>query len=129
MCGICGEVYWKGQSADQARLQPMLDAMQNRGPDDSGVWLNQQVGLGHKRLAIIDLSDAGHQPMLDDNYALVFNGCIYNYEALKAELEELGHNFKSHSDTEVILKAYRQWGHECVHYFEGMFAFAIWDDE
>ncbi len=129
MCGICGEVYWNGHSADQARLQPMLKAMENRGPDDSGIWVNQQVGLGHKRLAIIDLSDAGHQPMLDDNYALVFNGCIYNHETLKAELEALGHNFKSHSDTEVILKAYRQWGHECVHYFEGMFAFAIWDDE
>lgn len=129
MCGICGEIYWDGQKASEAKLSPMLEAMQQRGPDDSGVWLNNQVGLGHRRLAIIDLSEAGHQPMIDDVYSLVFNGCIYNYQSLKTELEELGHQFKSHSDTEVIIKAYRQWGMECVNRFEGMFAFAIWDEE
>jgi len=129
MCGICGEIYWDGQAASKERLIPMLDAMQQRGPDDEGLWLNDNVGLGHKRLSIIDLSSAGHQPMIDDAFTLVFNGCIYNYEALKVELEDLGHVFHSHSDTEVILKSYRQWGMECVSRFEGMFAFALWDDE
>ncbi|MBD3821772.1 MAG: N-acetylglutaminylglutamine amidotransferase, partial [Thiotrichales bacterium] len=76
----------------------------------------------------IDLSDAGHQPMIDDELSLVFNGCIYNYQSLRSLLIELGHEFRSHSDTEVILKAYRQWGMDCVTRFEGMFAFAIWDD-
>ena len=114
MCGICGEIYWDGQRASEKTLTPMLDAMQKRGPDDEGVWLNGHVGLGHRRLAIIDLSSAGHQPMQDDALTLVFNGCIYNYESLKVELEELGQTFVSHSDTEVILKAYRQWGMDCV---------------
>ena len=129
MCGICGEIYWNGKQASKEKLSPMLNAMQRRGPDDEGIWLNDHVGLGHRRLSIIDLSSAGHQPMIDDTLTLVFNGCIYNYEALKVELEELGQTFVSHSDTEVILKAYRQWGMDCVSRFEGMFAFAIWDDE
>jgi len=128
MCGICGEIYFAGQQASEQRLKPMLAAMQQRGPDDEGIWLDGHVGLGHKRLSIIDLSDAGHQPMLDSELTLVFNGCIYNYMALRDELIELGHVFVSHSDTEVILKAYRQWGMSCVNRFEGMFAFAIWDD-
>ncbi len=129
MCGICGEIYWDGQTAAKQRLQPMLDAMLRRGPDDEGIWLQDRIGLGHRRLSIIDLSSGGHQPMHDDAFSLVFNGCIYNYEQLKEELIELGHSFKSHSDTEVIIKAYRQWGMDCVTRFEGMFAFAIWDDE
>ncbi|BBP46511.1 asparagine synthetase B [Thiosulfatimonas sediminis] len=128
MCGICGEIYFNGQQASAQRLAPMLASMQQRGPDDEGIWLDGHVGLGHKRLAIIDLSSGGHQPMLDQELALVFNGCIYNYVALRDELIELGQSFHSHSDTEVILKAYRQWGMECVNHFEGMFAFAIWDD-
>lgn len=129
MCGICGEIYWDGQRADISRLNPMLQEMVRRGPDDEGVWVRDQVGLGHRRLSIIDLSDAGHQPMHDQEFSLVFNGCIYNYQSLTAELKALGHEFVSHSDTEVILKAYRQWGLECVQHFEGMFAFAIWDDD
>lgn len=129
MCGICGEIYWNGQFTSEQRLTAMLEAMHQRGPDDEGLWLNEHVGLGHKRLSIIDLSSGGHQPMQDDALTLVFNGCIYNYESLKVELIELGHQFSSHSDTEVILKAYRQWGMDCVSRFEGMFAFAIWDDE
>ncbi|GKT11697.1 MAG: asparagine synthase (glutamine-hydrolysing) [Thiomicrorhabdus sp.] len=128
MCGICGEVYWNGQDSSVDRLSTMLQEMEKRGPDDYGIWQDQQVGLAHRRLSIIDLSDAGHQPMLDCELTLVFNGCIYNYQTLKVELEALGQQFKSHSDTEVILKAYRQWGMECVQHFEGMFAFAIWDD-
>ncbi|WP_029407989.1 N-acetylglutaminylglutamine amidotransferase [Thiomicrorhabdus sp. Milos-T2] len=129
MCGICGEIYWNGSQASKINISPMLKAMERRGPDDEGVWLNEHVGLGHRRLAIIDLTTAGHQPMIDDGLTLVFNGCIYNYESLKLELEALGQTFQSHSDTEVILKAYRQWGMDCVSRFEGMFAFAIWDDE
>jgi len=128
MCGICGEIYWNGQMASETKLIPMLAELEKRGPDDGGTWVQNHVGLGHRRLSIIDLSDGGHQPMLDDEISLVFNGCIYNYEALRIELIELGHTFRSHSDTEVILKAYRQWGMECVTRFEGMFAFAIWDD-
>lgn len=114
--------------ASETKLVPMLAELEKRGPDDGGTWVQNHVGLGHRRLSIIDLSDGGHQPMLDDEISLVFNGCIYNYETLRAELIELGHEFRSHSDTEVILKAYRQWGMECVSRFEGMFAFAIWDD-
>ncbi|WP_321276761.1 N-acetylglutaminylglutamine amidotransferase [Thiomicrorhabdus indica] len=128
MCGICGEIYFNGQQASEQSLQPMLDEMQQRGPDDVGAWIDGHIGLGHKRLSIIDLSSAGHQPMLDDELSLVFNGCIYNYVELRDELIEHGHSFASHSDTEVILKAYRQWGMECVNRFEGMFAIAIWDD-
>ncbi|MDG6774052.1 N-acetylglutaminylglutamine amidotransferase [Thiomicrorhabdus sp. ZW0627] len=129
MCGICGEIYWDGQLASETRLKPMLAALEKRGPDDGGSWVQDHVGLGHRRLSIIDLTDGGHQPMRDQALSLVFNGCIYNYQQLKAELEEFGHEFTSHSDTEVILKAYRQWGMECVNRFEGMFAFAIWDDD
>lgn len=129
MCGICGEIYWNGNQASKINISPMLKAMERRGPDDEGIWLDEHVGLGHRRLAIIDLSTAGHQPMIDGGITLVFNGCIYNYESLKSELEELGQTFQSHSDTEVIVKAYRQWGMDCVSRFEGMFAFAIWDDE
>lgn len=128
MCGICGEIFWDGQLAQAEHLAPMLQALEKRGPDDGGTWLQGQVGLGHRRLSIIDLSEAGHQPMMDQELSLVFNGCIYNYQALTEELKALGHQFKSHSDTEVILKAYRQWGMECVQHFEGMFAFALWDD-
>ena len=129
MCGICGELYWDGRPALESHLKPMLKALERRGPDDGGIWTQDQIGLGHRRLAIIDLSEAGHQPMEDDSLTLVFNGCIYNYQALREELMALGHQFRGHSDTEVILKAYRQWGMEAVKRFEGMFAFALWDDD
>lgn len=128
MCGICGEFFWNGKQADAAGLSPMLQAIEQRGPDDGGTWGIEQVAFGHRRLSIIDLSADGHQPMMDGELTLVFNGCIYNYQALTAELIELGQTFQTQSDTEVILKAYRQWGMDCVARFEGMFAFAIWDD-
>jgi len=96
MCGICGEVYWDGQMADADRLAKMLAQLERRGPDDQGAWLESQVGLGHRRLSIIDLSGAGHQPMRDHEITLVFNGCIYNYQALRTELIDLGHDFQSH---------------------------------
>ena len=101
--------------------------MAPRGPDGSGIWVNGPVALGHRRLAIIDLSAAGAQPMADPQLGLtvVFNGCIYNYEALRDELAGLGYRFFSHADTEVILKAYAEWGIACVERFKGMFAFVI----
>jgi asparagine synthase (glutamine-hydrolysing) len=128
MCGLCGELWWNGQNATEQSLRAMQCQLERRGPDDGGLWTQNQIGLGHRRLAIIDLSPAGHQPMVDNELSLVFNGCIYNYKALREELISLGQVFQSHSDTEVILKAYRQWGLECTSRFEGMFAFAIWDD-
>lgn len=128
MCGLCGELWWNGQQATEQSLRAMQCQLERRGPDDGGLWTQNQIGLGHRRLAIIDLSPAGHQPMIDEELSLVFNGCIYNYKALRDELIGLGQVFQSHSDTEVILKAYRQWGLECTQRFEGMFAFVIWDD-
>ena len=102
-----------------------------RGPDGSGIWADGRVALGHRRLAIIDLSAAGSQPMVDAalGLTLVFNGCIYNYQDLRAELQAAGHRFFSTSDTEVIAKAYAQWGPACVERFMGMFAFAIVERE
>ena len=129
MCGICGEIFWNGSSVASEPLKRMLAQLARRGPDDEGLWLQEQVGLGHRRLAIIDLSPAGHQPMQDGPLTLVFNGCIYNYRALRQELEASGHHFRSHSDTEVILKAFRQWGIDCLARLDGMFAFALWDDD
>lgn len=128
MCGICGEFLWRGEPAKEQTLKAMMAKLEKRGPDDGGLWTQNQVGFGHRRLSIIDLSSGGHQPMRDHELSLVFNGCIYNYKALRDELIALGQTFNSHSDTEVILKAYRQWGMECTSRFEGMFAFAIWDD-
>src|ERR1700710_1008347 len=99
--------------------------MSRRGPDGSGIWSNGPVALGHRRLAIIDLSAAGAQPMVDAELGLtvVFNGCIYNYEQLRDELAAVGYRFFSHSDTEVIAKAYHRWGPACVEKFKGMFVF------
>lgn len=109
----------------------MRDTMHHRGPDDSGIWTSSDglVGLGHRRLAIIDLSAAGHQPMCDQTrqYCVVFNGEIYNYVALRDELMRLGHRFSTVSDTEVLLEAYKAWGADCVHKLNGMFAFCVWD--
>ena len=127
MCGICGDLRFNGVPAAEQTMRPMLDKLARRGPDDEGIWAQGSVALGQRRLSIIDLSSAGHQPMLDGELSLVFNGCIYNYPELRQQLEEYGHRFQSHSDTEIILKGYRQWGLECVQHFDGMFAFAIWD--
>jgi asparagine synthase (glutamine-hydrolysing) len=106
--------------------------MRHRGPDGEGYYLDEmrQIGFGHRRLKIIDLSDAAAQPMAneDDTVWLTFNGEIYNYLELVPLLEERGHRFRSHSDTEVILHAYEEWGIECLAHFNGMFAFALWDE-
>jgi len=127
MCGICGEIRFRASVDPKLAVDKMLPLLERRGPDAGSVWVNAGVALGHRRLSIIDLSTASAQPMLDAELSLVFNGAIYNYRELRAQLIELGHQFTSDGDTEVILKAYRQWGEDCPRYLHGMFAFAIWD--
>jgi asparagine synthase (glutamine-hydrolysing) len=130
MCGIVGVVD-QAPINNQALLLAMRNTMQHRGPDDAGVWWaeDKQVGLAQQRLAIIDLSPGGHQPMADaaSDLWLSFNGEIYNYQALRRELQARGHIFRTMSDSEVILEAYRAWGTDCVKHFNGMFAFGIYD--
>jgi asparagine synthase (glutamine-hydrolysing) len=129
MCGICGIFNLNGEPVSPVNLRKMTDAIAHRGPDGEGFYTDSFVGLGHRRLAIIDLSPAGHQPMLtqDGQFAIVYNGEVYNFQELRAELESLGYQFRSKTDTEVVLNAYAEWGPECVSRFNGMFAFAIWD--
>ncbi len=127
MCGLCGELRFDGQAASPDALARMLPALARRGPDDEGRWSDGAVALGHRRLSIIDLSARSHQPMRDGELTLVFNGAIYNYRELRRELRSRGHRFVSEGDTEVILKAYREWGEDCPARLHGMFAFAIWD--
>lgn len=135
MCGIAGILLWRGASslADmKGRLRDMATAMKHRGPDDEGIWTNksERVGLASRRLAIRDLSPAGHMPMGNDtqNVWLAYNGEIYNADELRPELERRGYRFRSTSDTEVILRGYEEWGSEVVSRLRGMFAFAIWDE-
>ena len=127
MCGLAGELRLDGTVADRVAVERMADCQSRRGPDGHGVWARGPVTLAHRRLAIIDLTETGSQPMVDDLLGLtvVMNGCIYNYQDLRKELTGLGHTFFSGADTEVILKAYAEWGVECVDHFYGMFAFAI----
>src|SRR3954470_10271953 len=127
MCGLAGELRFDGGTADVASLDRMTGCLVHRGPDGSGFWARGPIGLGHRRLSIIDLSEAGAQPMVDSQLGLTiaFNGIIYNYQDLRRELQGLGHRFFSTSDTEVVLKAYAQWGPSCVERLLGMFAFAV----
>jgi asparagine synthase (glutamine-hydrolysing) len=127
MCGFAGELRFDGRAADLAAVERMSERMQRRGPDGYGVWQRGPLAFAHRRLTIIDLSRAGEQPMIDSELglSLVFNGCIYNYRALRDELEGYGYRFFSTSDTEVILKAYHRWGIGCVDRFLGMFAFVV----
>lgn len=129
MCGITGKLSWDSPPTPQL-IQRMNDALIHRGPDAEGIHISGPLGLGHRRLSIIDLSDAGNQPMVDTSslFWLVFNGEIYNYQAIKAELQSLGVTFRTRTDTEVILEAYKQWGTDCLQRFNGMFAFALWDE-
>ncbi|MBL4712187.1 MAG: N-acetylglutaminylglutamine amidotransferase [Gammaproteobacteria bacterium] len=131
MCGICGELRFDASIPALATIERMKEKLQKRGPDSEGAYINAPVAFGHRRLAIIDLSDKAAQPMLDEEagIALVFNGTIYNYPDLRKELIGLGHRFLSTGDTEVILRAYIQWGDNCVARLQGMFAFAIWDNK
>ncbi len=132
MCGIAGVVK-TNKPAEDRLLQEMLDQIRHRGPEDEGKWFSQngRVGLGQRRLAIIDLSPGGHQPMISDDrrFAITFNGEIYNYLEVKHELAGLGWGFTTKSDTEVLLKAYIQWKEKCLEKLNGMFAFAVWDEE
>lgn len=127
MCGICGEIRFDGQQASPERIERMGNCLGRRGPDGAGQVVRGNVGMGHRRLKIIDLSEAAQQPLVDPELGLTlaFNGCIYNYPELRAELESKGYRFFSHGDTEVIAKAYHAWGKDCVQRFKGMFAFAI----
>ena len=129
MCGICGELRFDHSSPDMAALQRMTARLARRGPNHEGFYSDGALAFGHRRLAIIDLSADANQPMVDKDLhlALVFNGTIYNYKELRTELIELGYEFFSAGDTEVIIKAYHAWGEHCVERFYGMFAFAIWN--
>jgi len=131
MCGICGVIRSNGPAPDVEAVRAMADTLRHRGPDDEGVWRSPdgRVALGHRRLSIIDLSPAGHQPMTDQSGRLwiSFNGEIYNYRELREELRQLGHTFRTASDTEVILEAYREWDVDGVKKLNGMFAFALYD--
>ncbi len=129
MCGIAGVVNQNGEAVPVNLVKRLTDTLAHRGPDGDGVYTDGPVGLGHRRLAIIDLSAAGHQPMANEtgDVIITFNGEIYNFHQLRVELEALGHQFHSRTDTESIIHAYEEWGEECVHRFNGMFAFAIWD--
>lgn len=127
MCGATGEVRLDGRTPDISAVASMAEVMAPRGPDAAGVWSQGSVALGHRRLRIIDLSEAGGQPMVDSELGLsmAWNGCIYNYEQLRDELCGHGYRFFSHSDTEVLLKGYHHWGDRFVDHLQGMFAFAI----
>jgi asparagine synthase (glutamine-hydrolysing) len=129
MCGIAGMLRLDGQPVQAELLLRMTEAITHRGPDGSGTHLDGAVGLGNRRLAILDLSDAGAQPMLDDagDVALTYNGEVYNFRELRAELEHAGRRFRSRSDTEVVLQAYEEWGPGFVERLNGMFALALWD--
>ena len=131
MCGIAGQYCLDGKEPDIKLLSVMSERLTHRGPDGEGTHISGPVALAHRRLAIIDLSYDGLQPMTNEEGTLwlVFNGEIYNFVELRGELIEKGHRFHSKSDTEVILHAYEEWGHECLNRFNGMWAFALWDNE
>ena len=129
MCGICGKLNFdRTTPVDAEILRRMMAVMQHRGPDGQGVFLSESVGLGHLRLSIIDVA-SGAQPMSneDESVRIVFNGEIYNFQELRRSLLTKGHIFRTHSDTEVIIHLYEEYGPDCVKHLRGMFAFAIWD--
>ena len=131
MCGICGIVYSSGEKRVHGELlRSMASVINHRGPDDEGIYLKGTVGLAHKRLSILDLSPAGHQPMTNEDGSIwiVFNGEIYNFLDLREDLQKRGHTFSSQTDTETIIHLYEEKGVECVHDLRGMFAFALWDE-
>ena len=129
MCGITGLVKLDGEPVSPAILKAMTDAIAHRGPDGEGHWTEGATGLGHRRLAVIDLSSAARQPMVatDHLFVIAYNGEIYNYRELRADLEAEGFRFRSQSDTEVLLNALAAWGVKAIDRLNGMFAFAMWD--
>lgn len=132
MCGISGKIYFNGNTVSRQDIFAMNEKIKHRGPDDEGIYISpdEKVGLGHRRLSIIDLSPLGHQPMnYLDRYWIVFNGEIYNFQEKRILLEKEGYKFKSHSDTEVILALYDKFGKKCLEHLRGMFSFAIYDEK
>ena len=133
MCGIVGIWSINGPLLDERELDRFTDSLAHRGPDGRGTFTNSDgyLGLGHRRLAILDITESGHQPMSygDGRYWITFNGEIYNFLELRKQLRKLGHQFFSETDTEVVLAAYAQWGQDCQFRLNGMWAFAIWDAE
>lgn len=129
MCGIVGQLNFDQRPVSMSMLQKMTDVIKHRGPDGEGHWVEGNVGLGHRRLSIIDPSPAGHQPMIssDHRYVLTYNGEIYNFKELRAELEAKGYWFCSQTDSEVVLHALSEWGSDALLKFNGMFALAFWD--
>ena len=129
MCGVTGILNRDGEPVSPVILRRMTDAIAHRGPDGEGFFSDGAVGLGHRRLAIIDLSAAAHQPMstTDGRYVISYNGEVFNFQELRVELEALGYQFRSRTDSEVVLNAYAEWGEGALSRFNGMFAFAIWD--
>jgi asparagine synthase (glutamine-hydrolysing) len=131
MCGIAGFTQFHNTYGDTQTLELMGQTIFHRGPDAGGTYLDKKIGLCHRRLSIIDLSESGNQPLTsaDDQYVIVFNGEIYNYPELRQELLKENYEFKTHTDTEVILALYAKYGKECLQYLDGMFAFALWDKQ
>ncbi|MCD6385933.1 asparagine synthase (glutamine-hydrolyzing) [Candidatus Sumerlaeota bacterium] len=129
MCGICGYISKNEKIREQDTIRRMCGTLLHRGPDEEGVWVKDNVALGMRRLKIIDL-ESGSQPIFneDRSVTVVFNGEIYNFPELRAQLEKAGHRFYTQSDTEVIVHSYEEWGEQCVEHFNGMFAIALWDD-
>ncbi len=129
MCGVVGIVSLNpSEHVDRDRLARMRDAVAHRGPDGEGLWIDGHVGLGHRRLAIVDI-EGGAQPMTneDESIWLSYNGEIYNHASLRSRLQARGHRYRTRSDTEAILHLYEEYGERCVEQLEGMFAFALWD--
>lgn len=133
MCAIAGIISQEPRPENASEIRQMIKTMRHRGPDGFGVWASPGMtcALGHARLSILDVTNSGAQPMRtsDGRYHVVFNGEIYNFIELRSELECFGHTFSGGSDTEVLLAAYVQWGRDCLNRFNGMFAFAIWDEQ
>jgi asparagine synthase (glutamine-hydrolysing) len=131
MCGIAGALDLLGRPVDPTLARRMGDTLAHRGPDDEGHWVDGPVALANRRLAVIDLTEGGHQPMISDDgrTVLVYNGELYNAPELRRDLERRGHAFRSRSDTEVVLRSYEEWGSAAVERLDGMFAFAVWDGE
>jgi len=129
MCGIAGIINFKNESVSKSNIKKMTDAIAHRGPDGEGQFTDKNVGLGHRRLSVIDLSEKASQPMVshDNNFIIVYNGEIYNFQAIRKELEIMGYHFQSTSDTEVLLYSYIEWGIDCLPRFNGIFAVAIYD--
>lgn len=129
MCGIAGVVNFKNEPVFEQSIKNMTDSISHRGPDGEGQFVHCNVGLGHRRLAILDLSSSGKQPMFCDSarFVLTYNGEIYNFKSLRGELESKGHKFRSDTDSEVVLKAFIEWGESCLNRLNGMFAFAVYD--